>query len=173
MNTCLRNRALLLLAAGEGTSAQQAHLALCTACAARYRRVVHELESIEWVLRETSPRPAPVPARLFLRRRWLPTVATLAALIALIWGGMWLRQLPQSGVARKTVNQEVVSFLEDQVSPALFAMTDVGLVDIPAPVSNLTYLQAALDDDWPCEQQDPFSAPGCEIHPFPLLFEEQ
>src|SRR4030095_8761125 len=107
-------RALLLLAADEGTSAQQAHLALCTACAARYRRVVHELESIERVLRETSPRPAPVPARLFVRRRWLPAVATLAALIALIWGGMWLRQLPQSVVARKTVNKEVVAFLEDQ-----------------------------------------------------------
>jgi len=169
MNTCLRNRALLLLSAGEGTSEQQAHLATCTACATRYRQFVHELESIERVLRETDPLPASLPRRSPLRLQWLPAAAALATLVALIWGGLWFRPAPEPVVARKTPNSEVVSFLEDQVSPALFAMTDVRLVDLPDPVSNLTYLQAALDDGWPCEQQDPFTPSGCDIHPFPLL----
>jgi hypothetical protein len=169
MNTCLRNRTLLLLSAGEGTSEQQAHLATCTACATRYRQFVHELESIERVLRETAPLPAPLPRHFPLRLHWLPAATALAALVVLIWGGLWLRQLPQPVVAGKTPSSEVISFLEDQVSPALFAMTDVHLMDLPAPVSNLTYLQAALDDGWPCEQQDPFTPSGCDIHPFPLL----
>src|SRR5262249_6493962 len=80
MNTCLRNRTLLLLWAGEGTSEQQAQLASCTACAIRYRQFVHDLEAIERVLRTTSPFPAPSPYRFSIRLHWLPTmdVATYA-----------------------------------------------------------------------------------------------
>lgn len=76
-------------------------------------------------------------------------------------------------MAKETANGEGVSFLEDQVSPALFAMADVRLAETPAPVSNLTYLQAALDEDWPCEQQEPFPTTPCDIHPFPLLLGEE
>src|SRR5262249_15177929 len=162
--------ALLLFSAGEGTSEQRAHLATCASCATRYRQFVHDLESIERVLRETSPPPpAPFSRRLALRARWLPAAAALAATIMLGLGGMWLRQPSQPTVAREIPNEDVVSFLEDQVSPALFATADRQVAAIPAPVSNVVYLQAALEGGWPCEWQEPFLPPTCEIHPFPLL----
>ena len=170
MNTCLRNRALLLLSAGEGTSEQQAHLATCTVCAARYRQFVGELESIERILRTPPPPAAPFFRRLTLRGPWLPAVA-LAVTVALVWGGVWLRQLSRPIVAEET-SHDVVSFLADQVSPALFATADVRLAEVPTPVANLTYLQAALDEGWPCEQQEPFPTTRCDMHPFPLLLGE-
>jgi len=107
MNTCLRSRALLLLSAGEGTSEQQAHLATCTACAARYRQFAHDLGSIERVLRTTSPPAAPFLLRFALRRRWLPAAAAFAVTIMLVWeaygydshpGQVWQRKLPMARV---------------------------------------------------------------------------
>ncbi|HJY83744.1 MAG TPA: hypothetical protein VKK81_21990 [Candidatus Binatia bacterium] len=169
MNTCLCNRALLLLSAGEGTSEQHAHLATCASCAAQYRRFVHDLEAIEQMLRETSPSPT-VARRFFpLRLRWRPVTVAFAATLVLVWGGLWLRQPSWPPVSDEARIEDVSRFLADEVSPALFATVDVRTAPIPAPVSNSVYLQAALEGGWPCEWQEPFPTPICEIHPFPLL----
>lgn len=169
MNTCLRNRALLLLSAGEGTSKQQAHLATCASCATRYRRFVRDLEAIEQMLREPSPLPTVSRRFLPLRLRWRPMTAAFSAMLVLVWGGLWLRQSARPLVSREARTEDISRFLADEVSPALFATVDVRTAPILAPVSNSVYLQAALEGGWPCEWQEPFLTPVCEIHPFPLL----
>ncbi len=167
MNTCLRKRTLLLLSAGEGTNEQRVHVATCASCAARYRRFVRELEVIEHMLRETSPPPA--VSRRFPSWRWRPVMAALAATFVLVWGGLWLRQPFRLPVSDEAYTEDASSFLADDLSPALFVTVDVQTTPILAPVSNSVYLQAALDGGWPCEWQEPFLTPACEIHPFPFL----
>jgi hypothetical protein len=169
MNTCLRNRALVLLSVGEGTREQQAHLATCASCATRYRRFVHDLEAIEHLLRVTSPPPAVFRRFLLRRLPWRPMVAAFAAAFVLIGGGWWLRQSFQPPVSGEAYTEDVSHFLESELSPALFATVDVHTTSIPSAVSNSVYLQAALDGGWPCEWQEPFLTPTCEIYPFPLL----
>jgi hypothetical protein len=93
--------------------------------------------------------------------------AAFAATLALVWGGLWLQQ--SFHAARHAGNEEVLRFLENEVSPALFATVDAHEVEVPAPVSNLTYVEAALEGEWPCEQQGLFLDTTCDVHPFPLL----
>jgi len=167
MNTCLRNRALLLLSVGEGTSKQRAHLATCTTCTTRYQKFVHDVAAIEQTLLTTSP-PLTVPQRfLLLRLPWRPLAAAFVATLALVWGGVWLWQPSHTG--RQTRNEEVLRFLENEVSPALFATVDARAGELPTPVSNLTYVEAALAGEWPCEQQGMFLDTTCDVYPFPLL----
>lgn len=173
MNICLRDRTLLLLAAGEGTGEQHAHLKTCPPCAARYQGFVRDLEAIEQVLQKTAPSPAVFSLPPFLRARWIPAAAVLTATVLLIWGGVWLQQPSQLLTANEAAREEVLRFLEDEVSPALFATVDTHVVPVPNPVSNFTYLEAALEGEWPCEQQEPFLNPTCEGHPFPLLVKGQ
>src|SRR5438094_8492464 len=82
MNRCLKDKALFLLHDGEGTSAQRTHLTECEACAARYRQLRRDLETISQVLREEPP-PETINYRFRpLSARWLP--ATIAVVLALI-----------------------------------------------------------------------------------------
>lgn len=71
--------------------------------------------------------------------------------------------------SQSLLHQVYGSFLENEVSPALFATVDTHMVEVPTPVSNFTYLEAALEGEWPCEQQEPFLDPTCDVHPFPLF----
>jgi hypothetical protein len=68
-----------------------------------------------------------------------------------------------------TRTEDLSLLLEDELSPVLFAMVDVRADPMPIEVSNSVYLQAALEGGWPCEWQEPFLTPACEIHPFPFL----
>ncbi len=169
MNACLRERTLLLLSAGEGTNEQRTHVATCAACATRYRRFVHELEGIEQTLHETSPPPAVSPRFLPIRSNWRPVAVVFAAILMLVWGGLWLRHPSSLPVSMAARTEDLSQLLENELAPALFAMVDVRVAPIPTQVSNSVYLQAALDGSWPCEWQEPFLTPVCEIHPFPLL----
>ncbi|MBI3302208.1 MAG: hypothetical protein HYZ72_09070 [Deltaproteobacteria bacterium] len=173
MNTCLRDRTLLLLSAGEGTKEQRAHLQSCAACADRYQRFVHNLEAIERVLRETSPPPAVSPRLFPLRLRWRPVATALAVTLALVWGGMQVWRPSPPTFSAGVRNEDVFSFLEKEVSPALFSTVDADAAEVPIPVSTTAYLEAALEEGWPCEGQDPVFDPGCDDYTFPLLFEEQ
>jgi hypothetical protein len=169
MNACLRKRTLLLLSAGEGTNEQRTHVATCAACATRYRRFVHELEGIEQTLREPPPPLVASRRRLPGRLSWRPVAVAFAAILMLVWGGLWLRQpslLPVSMAAR---TEDLSLLLENELSPVLFAMVDVRADPMPIEVSNSVYLQAALEGGWPCEWQEPSLTPACEIHPFPFL----
>jgi hypothetical protein len=173
MDTCLRDRALLLLAAGEGTHEQRAHVEICITCAIRYRRFVRDLEAIEQVLQETVPSPV-VSSRLFsFRARWVPVAAALAAALALVWGSIWQQQPSQPIATRKAFSEDVSRFLANEISPVLFATNDLRIATLPEPVSNSAYLQAALEGGWPCERQEPFFYATCDFYPFPLFIEGQ
>ncbi len=173
MNTCLRDRALLLLAAGEGTSEQHTHLETCATCATRYQRFVQDLEVIERALQETSPSPVVSSRRFSLWVRWIPIAAALAATLVLVWGGVWLRQPSQPIATRNASSEDVSRFLANEISPVLFATNDLRIATIPEPVSNSAYLQAALEGGWPCERQEPFFYATCDFYPFLLLIEGQ
>jgi len=173
MSTCLKDSTLLLLLADGGTSGQRTHLETCDACAARYRRVSHDLQAIERVLWETSPSLTVSPQRSIPRVRWLPVAAALTVVVVLLWNSGWLRQPAQQNVSTKTATKEVVDFLTKEVSPALFATADAQVVPIPTPVSNEVYLQAALEGGWPCARQEASPYAECDFYPLPLLFAEQ
>jgi hypothetical protein len=80
---------------------------------------------------------------------------------------VWLWQTSHTeGQAR---HEEVLRFLENEVSPALFATVDVHEGEVPTPVSNLTYVEAAVAGEWPCEQQGLFLDTTCDVYPFPLF----
>lgn len=169
MSRCLRDQTFLLLYEGEGTGVHRAHLEACAACAARYQRLVHDLEVIGQVLREAPP-PQAVPHRSHpLRIRWVPVTAALALTLALVWGGVWMRGPSPPGLPAGARNEAILLFLEE-VSAALFSTVDASAAVMPTPVSNFAYLQAALEGEWPCEWQEAFFNPGCDDHPFPLFF---
>ena len=170
MSRCLQDQALLLLYEDEGTRTQRAHLEVCKACARRYQRLVRDLEVIGRVLQE-APLPRAVPHhRHFLPIRWMPVAAALAIMLTLMWGGLWMRSPSPPVLSAETGNQAIFLFL-DEVSNALFSTAGASGAVIPSPVSNLTYLQAALEGEWPCEWQDSFFTPECNDNSFSLLFE--
>lgn len=174
MNTCPRDRDLILLAAGEDSPQQRAHVANCLDCAERYQRFAHNLTVIEQTLRDTSPPADRTPFPIFFRWQWLPQAAALAAAIVLIWGGLWLwsSQVQPTPVALQD-REKVEQFWEDILAPALFAETDTRIFVAQSPPSNSIYLEAALDGGWPCEWQENSAFPSCAAHPFPFVFDEQ
>lgn len=172
MSTCLKDSTLLLLVADGGTREQRTHLETCNACAARYRRVSHDLQAIERVLWETSPALVVSSGLSIPRTRWLPVAAVLTVVVVLLWSGGWLRQPPQQSVSTKTATEEVVALLTKEVSPALFATADARVVPIPTPVSNEVYLEAALEGGWPCARQEASPYAECDFYPLPILLEE-
>lgn len=173
MSRCLADRTLLLICDGESTEAYQAHLQTCTACATRYQQLIHDLKVIGQVLQEAPPSQASRSRSHVLRLRWMPMAAAVAVVLALVWGGMrvwWLSPPPFSLTAS---HEDVLQFMEEEVASALFSTTEARVAAMPAPVSDMTYLQAALEGEWPCERQEPFLSSGCDVHPFPLLMEGQ
>lgn len=169
MNRCLRDHTLLLLYEGERSATHQAHLEDCTSCMSRYRQLVRDVEVIGQVL-QGEPPPQSASARLHAPRlRWFPVAAALTVTLALVWGGFWVRKPSHSVFSVAVRNEDVFSFLEEEVSPALFATAEASVTTVLTPVSNVAYLEAALDGDWPCEQQAPFFHAECEHYPFPLL----
>ncbi len=81
MMRCLRDRTLLLVHYGEGHATQRAHLAACGRCAARYRRVVEDLELISSALERM---PATVRVRRPTRAPWGSRVAVAAVLAGVV-----------------------------------------------------------------------------------------
>lgn len=172
MSRCLRDKTLLSLYEGSGTSAHRAHLERCAACAARYERLVHDLEVIGQVLREVPPPGAFAAPPHPLRVRWAPMAAALAVAITLVGGGIWVRRSPPP----VTLNEEVSPFLEE-VSAALFSTAEADMAAIAAPASNWVERESAREGAWPCEGPGLFYDPGCLESPgwdqesFPLLWE--
>jgi hypothetical protein len=174
MKRCLLKRALLLCAAGEGTNEQLLHIAACNSCQGRYLRFVRDLATIEQVLRETAPPQATAATNVFRPNPWFSVAAAVAMLVILVWGVWRFRQPSESGLVSNPARQEaIVQFLQDEVSPALFLMTERREFVVPAPVADARYLEAALNDGWPCEWQAAVSAPACEFYPLSLVFASQ
>lgn len=172
MSRCLRDKILLSLYEGSGTSAHRAHLESCAACAARYERWVHDLEVIGQALREAPPPGAFASPPHPLRVRWVPAAAALAVAIALVGGGIWMRR----SAPPVTLDEEVLPFLEE-VSAALFSTVEADMVAIAAPASNWIELESAREEGWPCEGAGLFydlgslEGPGWDQESFPLLWE--
>jgi len=169
MKRCLREYTLVILYLGEGTQEERIHLASCEGCSQRYQHLAQDWQRIEHSLRAGPPqhmRVRPVPS---LTQRWVPVAAALAAIVLLVLASVrgWH---PASPVVEKTTPQEeVVNFVETTVGPALFADETIPSVLPPTPVSSETYVQAALDGEWPCEQNESNSSLSCGVHAFPLL----
>jgi hypothetical protein len=173
MNRCLSNTALYHFYAGDGNTAQQLHLDTCASCAKRYEQLSQRLSAVEQTLRRSPPRlyahEAPIRGRY---RYGFPVAATaLAVALVLVWGKLWQKE-PASGTAPQASRQEIDRFLATEIPSALFATIDVAELRPPHPVSDTAYVEAALTDDWPCEQLKEGQPIECDIHPFPLLIED-
>ena len=154
MSGCLRDRALLLLYYGRGNSSQRTHLTECEACAARYRQVGRDLETISQVLRE---KPLPKTASHRFRPvsvRWLPAGAALALALVLVWVGVWMWNPTAQPPLKGTNNGETWSLM-DELPSNLFLLNEAmagGLWTERASSYNLA--AAVLEADRPCEWYD-------------------
>lgn len=171
MSRCLSEYTLVMVHTGEGTEREVDHLSICQECARRYQDLVRDWQRIEQIFHQVSP-PQPTMSRLgfVTARNWLPRVAALAtALVFVFTGTFWWR--PVSSVPRDSPSrEEVIEFFERTVVPTLSADMLFSISVPPTPVSDVTYIQAALDGEWPCEEDTLSFSSTCEIHIFsPLL----
>lgn len=123
MSPCLSDDALDRVHADLGSIAERAHLAACSACAERSRRLRRDLDLITAVLRDTrEPLTLPLTRIVPARRRWLPAAIGLstAALALLVWVevAVWRAVTP---VPPTMQPQEVAAILSD-VSASLFSV---------------------------------------------------
>lgn len=122
MSPCLSDDALTRVHADLGSIAERAHLAACTACTARSRRMRGDLDLIAAVLRDT-PEPVTRSAPVRAPRRWLPAAVGLSAAAAmlLVWVevAVWRAVTP---VPPSMQPQEVAAILSD-VSTSLFSLS--------------------------------------------------
>ena len=139
MSRCLRDRSLWLLSEGGGTQAQRAHVETCPHCARRFRRLARDLVVLGQALREMPPSHAAPHHQRALYLRWLPVAALLAISLAWVGGGLEVWRPAPPAIA-VDVHDEAVS-----------------------------YLQAALDGNWPCDGQEPFFHLDCDQQAFTLL----
>ena len=84
MSSCLSDRALMRVLAELGTLAEDAHLAACALCAARYCRLRGEMDMIRHVLVTTPEPSAPAVAA----PRWRVPGLVEAAVVGLLGGLM-------------------------------------------------------------------------------------
>ena len=171
MSRCLPDRTLLSMYDGEATIAHQAHLQTCTACAARYRQLIQDLEVIGQALQKAPPSRVNLSRSCVVSLRWVPVAAALA--VVLVWAGIWIWRPARQTLSPVASSEDILQFVEKDIAPALFPLAKTRVATLPVPVSDLTYVQAALDGEWPCERREPFLSAGCEIYPFPLLMGEQ
>lgn len=176
MSRCLGEKALWAVHEGEGSQKERAHARNCARCAARLQQLGGDLRVLSQVLCEAPPVPASAPVRRPLVWRWVAFAAVAgAASLALLWNGALTldpsaRKAPQAAFMRQ---EEAVDILEKEVYSALFTNVDLDMIALPARVSTLTYVQAALDGGWPCEPATLLKRATCDQRPFFLLFEDQ
>jgi hypothetical protein len=154
MTGCLRDRTLLSLYYGGGTSAQHTHLTECEACAARYRQVGRDLAAISQVLRE-KPRPKTVSHRFRpFSVRWLPTTAVLALALVLVWVSVRIWNPSPRHPLKGTHNEETWSFV-DEFQSNLFLLNEAIAGELWTEGADSYNLAAALlEAERPCEWYD-------------------
>ena len=170
MSHCLNEYELVMLYTGEGTGQEIGHLSICQECSRRYQDLIRDWQRIEQIFHHVPPPPSTMVRLGFVTsRNWLPRVAALAtALVVVLAGTFWWR--PVSSVPIDSpAREEVIEFFESTVVPTLSADPLFSIAAPPTPVSDVTYVQAALDSEWPCEEDTLSFTSTCEIHTFPLL----
>lgn len=154
MIRCLRDRTLLLLYDGEGTSAQRTHLTECETCAARYRQLKRDLESINHTLRELPPPKTASIGFHPVAFRWAPTAVALTLALAMIWGGVEIWNRSGRPPLRGIDNGETWSIL-DEIPTNLFLLKEAMAVESRTEAAGSYDLAAAaLEIDRPCEWYD-------------------
>jgi|SRR5581483_7585638 len=169
MSHCLSEYTLVMLYIGEDTEEERTHLVDCGDCSRRYQRLVYDWQRIERILHAGPP---PHPAARSLPSptyRWVPVATAIATIIILAVAGSRWWQPEAPVVANVTSSDEMAQLVETTVVPALFADETLSSVGLPTPVSDETYVRAALGGEWPCEQDESTSSLNCGIHTFPLL----
>ena len=154
MNGCLRDRTLLSLYYGRGTTTQKTHLTECDACAARYRQLERDLEAISQVLRE-KPLPKTVSHRFRpFSVRWLPTTAALALALVLVWVSVRIWNPSARPPLKGTNHEETWSFV-DEFPTNLFLLNEAFAGELWAEGTDSYNLAAALlEAERPCEWYD-------------------
>jgi hypothetical protein len=175
MNRCLHEEALWLVFEGGGSRVDREHVEHCEKCSAWLQQLKRDVQLLSWVLQNPPPAPAVTHAPRVLLWRWVPVVAVGAAALALVWNGLFTREVrpPQSTSSTVVRQEEVVEILADEVSSALFTNDDLPAVEVSARVSTLAYVQAALDGGWPCERRQARRGAVCDQRPFFLTAEDQ
>ena len=76
-------------------------------------------------------------------------------------------------VGQPVDEEELARFFTKAIGPAIFATADFGTKPLPKQATSLSYLQAALDGDWPAERcgGNDRSRP-CDSDPLALLLDE-
>ncbi len=175
MLRCLRDHTLLKLVAGEGTAAQHSHLADCQHCHSRYQRITRHFQMIERTLLTTNPPLAVVHDRSRAPMWWVPAAVALACVLLVSWQGIWRSSVSSvnesSSASSVGQDEEVYTFLEDEAAPVLFASTETEHAAFSSADffddDNSTILpddnSVIFTDEWPCDQNAPFSSPECEL----------
>jgi len=154
MRRCLSDTTLMRLQAGDGRAAQSAHLSTCGACADRYRRLAHELETVTYVLLNTD---APRTLVTAPKRSWVPVAAVAAALVVTlaVWYSLAVRRSDVRGPMQRPFQDEATSTFLAEVSLTIFSIDeplalsfrDVRLASLPLETPDRS--GDCVEPDWP------------------------
>jgi hypothetical protein len=98
----------------------------------------------------------------------MAAVATLAAMIVIVWFGVWWQQPLPPTLSTEARQESIWPFIEG-VSAALFPSVELGIAGTPDRLSDLTDLQSALAGEWPCEGEAAFANLACDDDTVALL----
>lgn len=168
MNRCLRDGTLWLLSEGEASREDRAHVAACAVCTARLRRLEQDLRHLRSALTEPPPPQVALTRLPHVRVQWLTAASTLAALLMVVWIGLWWQQPSPPTLPTEARQESVWPFIEG-IAAALFTTVDFGVASTPDQLSDLDDLQAALAGDWPCEGQAGLVNVACDDDTFALI----
>ena len=150
MNQCLGDGTLLMIHYREGSAPERTHLGSCLGCAARYQRLVRDLQVIAGALRGAPPAMAlSRPSTLWWRS--FAAAAALAALALFVGVEAWMWRESVLWVSPKPSGEdtETLAFLEE-VSRTLSSTGDASgvatVMVFPAP--DVTDATAAPEVDW-------------------------
>jgi hypothetical protein len=159
MMQCLKERTLLSLYEGKGTTDERSHLGECKTCSERYRRLGRDLQTISQTLREEPPKTVSRSFRPFAVR-WFPAAAALALALVVVWVGVWRSSdRPVKG----TVTADTRRFVEGSPSD-LFLLNEAIAEELGTGKSDFEDLFAVLEREWPAEWYDP--SPNAEMEIF-------
>ena len=168
MIRCLSEKQLWELYEAGGSASERAHLDSCDACQWHYQHLARDLELIGQVLQEPAPQTVPLVPRRTPSMKWVPAVAALAASGLIVWGAVLVWEpLKMAWTGWSSYDEETVKIaqmMEHELMPVLFSTTEAGFGSLPEQATDLDYLQAALDGNWPCER----SGQACGTDPFSL-----
>ena len=150
MNRCLEDRTLLLIHYEEGSAGERTHLGSCLGCAARYQRLVRDLQVIAGALRGAPPaaalsRPRTLAWRSFAAGAALAALALFVGVEAWMWreSVLWVSPKPSGD------DTETLAFLEE-VSRTLSSTEDAsGVATVMlSPAPDVTEAMATPEVDW-------------------------